>query len=467
MTKESYVYQRVISDIAPLVVDAKGLKLFVEDPATGSKREVIDAMTGAAVGSLGHQDDEIIEAMCQAARHNNYSFGLYLGNKASEDLSRFICDERAPKGHFNSALWVGSGSEANENAMKIAKQYHLERGDTKRNKFISRYNSYHGFTTGALSLGDGIRKNDYKGILLSPEQTLKISAPNIFRKVGADLTEEEYTKQLIDELEQTFIDNDPETIAAVFLETVGGSTFGTPLPPKGYLDGMKAICEKYGALLVLDEVMVGCGRAGTYTCYESLMEGQPDLLTIGKTIGSGYVTLAGVLISPKVKAAVVAGSNTTAGAQTYHSHGFNCEVGLAVQKKLQRDSLIEKGAAVGRKMWKDLEEQLKDSKIVGEIRGLPLFFSIEFCDPVTKESLDPHYKFAYKITDKCFENGITSMGFQGTNGSKIEDGEFVGVGDHLSLAPPYTITEEEGDAIVAALVKSVKELEAQYLADKA
>lgn len=462
MTKESYVFQKVISDISPLVVDAKGLELTIVDPNTGAKRTVIDAMTGAAVGSLGHQDDEIIDVMCQAARKNNYSFGLYLGNQASEDLARYICDERSPKGHFSSALWVGSGSEANENAMKIAKQYHSEKGDTKRYKFISRVNSYHGFTIGALSLGDGIRKKDFKSILLSEEQTPKISAANVYRFVNESKSEEEYTQDLLQEMEESFIKNDPSTICAVFLETVGGSSFGTVPPPKGYLDGVKAICEKYGALLVLDEVMVGLGRSGKFNCYECFMEGQPDLLTVGKTIGSGYVTLAGVIISPKVKDAVTSGSNATAGAQTYHCHGFNCEVGLAVQKKLARDNLIEKGAAVGRNMMEQLALKLKDSKLVGDIRGLPLFFSVEFCDPVTKAPLDPNYKFAYKLGDKCLENGITTMGLQGTAGSIPGPDGPVAAGDHLSLAPPYIITQEQGDFIVDALVKSIKEVEEEY-----
>ena len=467
MSQESHIFQRVISDKAPLVTKADGMYISFVDPETNEEKTVIDAMTGAAVGSLGHQDPDIIKAMRDAAGTSNYTFGYYIGNQASEDLSKFIIDH-SPKDVFASCLWVGSGSEANENAMKIAKQYHLERGDTKRYRFISRLNSYHGFTIGALSIGDGIRKGDFKDILLSEEQTPKVSQCYPFRNAKGK-TEEEYTQELLDELEQKFIECDPSTVAAVFFETVGGSSFGTVPPTKGYLDGAKAICEKYGALFCLDEVMVGLGRCGKYHCFESYMkEGSgPDIMTVGKTIGSGYVTLAGVLISPKVKDAVVKGSNRSNGAQTYHCHEFNCKVGLAVQDKLFKEDIIAKGAEVGKYMMEQLAEKTKGSKVVGDIRGLPLFFSVEFCDPQTKEVFDPAYEFCYKMQAKCLENGITAMGFQGTAGSTVDEtGTAIALGDHISLAPAYIITKKEADIIIDAFVKSIAEVEADYFASR-
>ncbi|KAG0678080.1 hypothetical protein C6P42_000580 [Pichia californica] len=429
MSTESYVFQRVISEVAPILEKAEGMYITVQDPKTGEERVIIDAMTGAAVGSLGHQDLDIVQAMCNAAKTSNYAFGYYLGNRASEDLSKFIIDN-SPENHFASCLWVGSGSEANENAMKIVKQYHLERNDSKRYRYISRYNSYHGFTIGALSVGDGIRKVDFKDILLSEEQTPKVSACYPFRGIKEGMTEEDYTNQLLKELEDKFIECDPSTVAACFFETVGG-------------------------------------RNGKYHCYESFMKAGsgPDIMTVGKTIGSGYVTLAGVLISPKVKDAVVAGSNKANGAQTYHCHEFNCKVGLEVQKKLLANNYPEKGAEVGKYMMEKIAENTKTSKVVGDIRGLPLFFSIEFCDPTTKEHLVPQYGFAYKVQEKCLRNNITSMAFQGTCGSYTdEDGNIVALGDHISLAPAYIITFKEADIIVDALVKSIEEAEVEYLA---
>ncbi|GMF50606.1 unnamed protein product [[Candida] boidinii] len=174
----SYVFQKVIKDKSPMVVDSNGLYMTIEDPKTGENKVVLDAMTGAAVGSLPHKDEEIIEAMCDAAKKSTYTFGLYISNYAAEELGKFICDKS--DGAFASALFTGSGSESNENAMKIVKQYHLERGDKKRFRFISRKQSYHGFTIGALSLGDGIRKRDYVDILLTDEQSPKVSQIAMF-----------------------------------------------------------------------------------------------------------------------------------------------------------------------------------------------------------------------------------------------------------------------------------------------
>ncbi|OWB80438.1 transferase activity protein [[Candida] boidinii] len=449
----SYVFQSVIKDKSPMVVSSKGLYLTVEDPKTGEHKVILDAMTGAAVGSLPHHDEDIVEAMCDAARNSTYTFGLYISNYAAEQLGKFICDRS--DGAFASSLFTGSGSESNENAMKFVKQYHLERGDKKRFRFISRKQAYHGFTTGALSIGDGIRKRDYVDILLTDDQCPKVSQMYPYRHMKEGETSEQYGQRLVDELEQCFIDHDPETIAGVFMETVGGSSFGTCVPVPGYLDGCKKVCEKYGALFVLDEVMCGLGRCGAYHAWQKYMTtGGPDLQTIGKTLGSGFVTLSGVLISPKVKNVIAAGSGATAGAQTYHSHDFNCRVGLAVQQKIDRDNLVENSEKMGLYLEEQLKSKLSDSPVVGDIRGAGLFWSLEFVkDKKTKETFPTDVKFCYRLQDKCFENGITTMAFSGT-----VDGLN---GDHISIAPAYTITKPDIDSIVEIMAKSVDQMAAE------
>lgn len=463
MTGTSKVFQNVVSESSPMLVKAEGMYVTYEDATTKEQNTVIDAMTTAAVGSLGQSDPEIIQAMEEAARVSHYSFGLYMSNYAAENLSEFIIDH-SPPGHFASALWVGSGSEANENSMKIAKQYHNELGDTKRFRFISRQTSYHGFTTGALSVSDGRWKLGYEPILLSKEQTPKISACNPYRGVTGKVSEEEYTKQLLQELEDTFQSVGPSTVCGVLMESVGGSSFGTVPPPQGYLDGVREIAHKYGALFMLDEVMCGLGRSGNYHTYSKFMASGngPDLMSVGKTLGSGYVTIAGVLISPKVRDVFVKGTNAVIGSQTYHCHEFNCRVALAVQKKLFRDNIIKDGAAAGKYMFDRVSRELSESKIVGDVRGLPLFFSAEFCDPKTKKSFPPEWKISEKVYTKALANGITTMAVQGTNGTYVsEDGEIVCLGDHISVAPAYIITKKEADQIADALVKAIKDTETE------
>ncbi|GME83758.1 unnamed protein product [Ambrosiozyma monospora] len=241
-SQSSYVFQKKVNDIGLLCVGCTddGMSIKLEDPKTKEVKVVFDAVSGAAVSSLPHCDPEITSQMAKFAQDSVYTFGAYFANYAAEELGKFMCENS--NGAFASSLFTGSGSESVENAMKIMRQYHLEKGDTKRYKFISRTQSYHGFTIGSLSIGDGSRKPPFKPILLSDEVTPKVT--NVYPYRNQKGTEEEYTKQLLAELEQCFIDNDPTTICGVIFETVGGSTIGTPTPPKGYLDGAKALCEK-------------------------------------------------------------------------------------------------------------------------------------------------------------------------------------------------------------------------------
>ncbi|ODV82873.1 hypothetical protein CANARDRAFT_20033 [[Candida] arabinofermentans NRRL YB-2248] len=459
---ESKLFQRVVSKKAPTLKSASGLYMTYYDPDTKQTKTVLDAMTGAAVGSLGHCDEEIVKLMGDAAKTSNYSFGIFFSNDAAEELSNFIIEQSKPN-HFSSCLWVSSGSEANENAIMTIRQYHIENNQPSRFKFISRVNSYHGFTTGALSLSDGSRKNDFKKVCLPENQSLKITSCVPFRR-GLNVTEEEYTELLLSELEQCFIDNDPDTIAGVFIETVSGSSFGTMLPSIGYIDGVINIAHKYGALVCFDEIMVGLGRSGKYHCYENFTNLQPDLLTVGKTLASGYVTIAGLLISPKVQNVITNGSNMVWGTQTYHCHEFSCKVALAVQEKIKRDNLIETGKLVGEYMMNEFKSILKKSKIVGDVRGLPLFQSIEFCDPVDRTPFDPKLKVCYKVSEKALENGITTMPFQGAAGDfTLDDGKVVPYGDHISIAPAYIITKQDADKIVKCMCDAIFAVEAEIL----
>ncbi|QPG75141.1 hypothetical protein FOA43_002485 [Brettanomyces nanus] len=465
----SYVFQRKISDKGLLCVGSKGdgMYIILEDPKTRERKVLMDGISGAAVCSLGHNDPEIIDQLSDFARESAYTFGGHYGNYSAENLSKFLCDKS--KGLFSSCLWTGSGSEANENAMKIMRQYHLERGDPNRYKFISRKQSYHGFTIGSLSLGDCARKPPFKPILLSDECTPKIAQCYPYRGIKSGMTEEDYTNELLANAEKVFIENDPSTIAGVVVETVGGSTMGTPTPPKGYLDGLREITHKYGALFMCDEVMCGLGRCGypfTFLHPEfGLSSGGPDLITVGKTIGSGIVTLAGVMISPKVVDAFEEGSNLIVGAQTYHCHALNCRVGLAVQQKIYRDNLIENVRILGDKMKADLKEQLKDCKVAGDVRGAGNFLTVEAVkDRESKEPFDHKFNIGSVMEQKCFDKGLIVMGASGTIGNEqVNDNEVIGYGDHCTIGPAFTFTEGQANFMVKTIVETFKEIEREYL----
>ncbi|KAH3667506.1 hypothetical protein OGAPHI_003155 [Ogataea philodendri] len=464
---QPYLFQAKVADKQlECVGTAKdGQWLVLKDPVTGEKREIYDAISGAAVCSLKHGDTEILSQMNDFAKQSAYTFCANFSNTAAEELAEFMCSKS--EGAFSSAMYVCSGSEANEQAMRYAMQYHIEKGDRKRYKFISRVNAYHGYLVGALSIGDNPMKPLLKKMLLSDDQVPKISRLMPYRDQG-DLTEEQYCKKLLDNLEETIVSTGQDEVAAVILETVSGSSIGNSVPPKGYLDGVKALCDKYGALLILDEVMCGLGRCGypfTFMDPEfGLTAGGPDLLTFGKTVGAGIVPLSGVMVAPKVVNAIREGSGVVMGYQTYHSHYLNCSVGLAVQKKIYRDNLIENVREVGAYTKAALKAALKDSKVAGDVRGAGNFISVELVkDKATKESFAPELKMHEVLNQKTFAKGIHFMCIPGTNGYEYVDDKLVMNGAHLTMAPAFGFTKTDADLMVKVIAETFAEIEKEYL----
>lgn len=458
--ESSLLFSSKVNDHSAMVVGGKGNYLHVEDPITHKKREIFDAMGGAAVVALGHGDEEIAAEMGAAAKECAYSFHAFMTNYWAEALAKFLIDT-SPEGAFAGALFTCSGSESNENGMKTVRQYYLEKGEPKRTKFISRKQSYHGYTIGCLSLSESIRKEPFRPITLPAETVPKVSPVYPYRDMKDGETMEDYCNRLLQEMEDTVVEAGPDTVGAIMLETLSGSTFGTSPAIPGYLAGVRKICDKYGILMWLDEVMCGTGRAsatGGLHCWESFPDFKgPDLQSIGKTLGGGFVTIAGLLVSPKVKQVFVEGSNYIPGGQTYHQHAFNCRIALAVQKKIDRLGLRQNSYDMGNKMGKMLAEQTKDLAIVGDVRGLGGFWSLELVkDKATKEPFPVSMGLGARVSAKVLENGMTSMGLGGTVGGEK--------GDHISLAPTFILTDADVDFIVGTMVKSLHEVEAELRA---
>ncbi|EEQ37548.1 putative uncharacterized aminotransferase [Clavispora lusitaniae] len=455
--KSSLLFSSKVSEHLPMVVEGKGNYLTLEDATTGKRRVVFDAMGGAAVVALGHGDEEIIEVMGKAAKSSSYSFCAALTNYHAEELAQFIID-KSPPGAFAQALFTCSGSESNENGMKTCRQYYLEKGQPERCVFISRKQSYHGYTLGCLSLSESVRKDPFRAITLPAKQVPKVSQVYPYRNQKDGESTEEYCARLLQELEDTVIEVGPEKVCAIMFETLTGSTFGTSPAIPGYLSGVRKICDKYDILMWLDEVMCGTGRSsatGGLHCWESYPDFKgPDLQSIGKTLGSGYVTIAGLLVSPKVQKAFVEGSNYISGGQTYHQHAFNCQVALAVQKKIDRLNLRQNSYDQGEKLGKLLGQLAEETKTVGNVRGMGGFWSIELVkNKETKEPFAPELGIGPKIGAKCLENGMTSLGCGGTIDGKK--------GDHVTVAPSFITTDEDVAFIANTLIKSVKDVEAE------
>lgn len=458
--KSSLLFSGKVNDHQPMVVGGKGNYLTVEDALTHKRREVFDALGGAGVSALGHGDEEIIAEMAEAAKESSYSYCASLTNYQAEELANFYI-EKSPKGAFAAALFTCSGSESNENGMKTARQYYLEKGEPERTIFISRKQAYHGYTLGCLALSEHARKEPFRPIVLGDDVCPKVSPCYPYRHQNADETVEEYCSRLLKEMEDAVIAAGPHKVCAIMCETLSGSTFGTCPPVPGYLLGVRAICDKYGILMWLDEVMCGTGRSsatGGLNCWESFPDFKgPDMQSIGKTLGSGFVTIAGLLVSPKVKQVFVDGSNYIVGAQTYHQHAFNCRVALAVQKKIDRLGLRQNSFDKGEKIGALLKELAGSTEIVGDVRGLGGFWSMELVkNKDTKETFPVTLGVGGKVAAKSFENGMTVMGLSGTADGKS--------GDHVTIAPSFILTDDDVSFIAETLIKSVKEVEAELKA---
>lgn len=455
---QSNVFHTYVAEKKVHARDGKGIYLTIEK--NGEVYEgVIDAVTGAAVGALGWADPDVPDIVSEALKKHTYSFPGFICNEQAEKLAQFYI-KNSPEGVFSSALWTCSGSESNENALKIIRQYQKERGKPNKIKVISRENSYHGFTLGASSISDNSISNGFKDIMID-QKNLCLKMPRCFpyRDMKDGETEEQYTQRLLDTLEKMIIDNDPETMSAVIVETLPGSSIGTAVPPKGYLKGIRDICNKYDVVFMLDEVMCGTGRCnpnGKLNCWENFLapEDAPDIQTVGKTLGSGYVTIAGVLVGPKIVNAYLAGSGLVIGAQTYHSHGFNCATALGIQEKIQKKGLTANIFKNGNLMGQKLKNALlnNSNSIVGDVRGIGGFWTVQFVkNKETKESFPYDLQVATRFSNIAVKNGLNIMGLTNTDDS--------GSWDIALYAPSFIITEEDVEKIVERTVKSVADLQ--------
>lgn len=457
----SYHFQAQVDKKGLLAVGGKGNFLTVEDE-NGDTKELIDAITGAAVGALGWGDDAVVDFFTEAAKLCTYSYPVTVANKNAEALAKFYIDNSYP-GAFAGALWLGSGSEANENAMKIAHLYHKELGQPQRTKFITRAISYHGFSIATMSISGNPRAKSVESILMPKTQCLKTEVCFPFRFKNKDESLDEYTDRLVKSFEELIVAEGPDTIASVILEPLTGSSIGTAPPPPNYLRKMREVAHKYGILFHLDEVMCGTGRCnpnGRLNCWENFLgpgEG-PDIQTVGKTLGSGYVTIAGLLVSPKVKNAFVAGSGTLVGSHTYASHSINCFVALKIQERIKELGLTKNIFEVGNYLGQQLQEKvLPYADIVVDARGLGGFWSLELAKSKdTLECFDMSLGISGRVQKQCIKNGLNVMASAGCCGDK---------GDMILYAPSFVITKELADQVVEITLKSILEVTEQLKAE--
>lgn len=415
----------------PFVVDAAG-------------KRYLDASGGAAVSCLGHSDRRVIEAIKAQLDRIPYAHTGFFTNEPAEALADHLI-ARAPDG-FGHVYFVSGGSEANETAMKLARQYFFERGETQRRHFIARRQSYHGNTIAALSVGGNAgRRALYEPILL-PASHIAPCYEYRHRRDGE--TAEEYGIRAADELEAEILRLGPDTVIAFIAETVVGATAGALTPAPGYLPRIRAICDRYGVLLILDEVMSGMGRIGSLYACDSYGVA-PDILTCAKGLGAGYQPIGAVLMSEAIFDTITGGSGAFQHGFTYIGHATACAGALAVQKVIEEDGLLENCRATGALLMKQLADAFGGRAWFGDLRGRGLFLGLELVeDRATKRPFDPALKLHARIKAAAFAEGLMVYPAGGTaDGAR---------GDHVLIAPPFIIGEEHVGIIVDRLGRAIE-----------
>lgn len=435
----SRVLHRTTTFEPELAVGGQGLLLTMADGRT-----VIDASGGAAVACLGHGNARVAAAVGAEAAKLAYAHTGFFTSEPAEALADLLVGHEP--GGLTRAFFVSSGSEAMEAALKLARQYHVETGQPRRTHFIARRQSYHGNTLGALAAsGNAARRAPYEPVLAPGFSHVSPCFEYHYREEGE--TAERYVERLAAELEAEFQRVGPEKVIAFCAEPVVGATAGCVAALPGYFAAVRAVCDRHGALLVLDEIMCGMGRTGTTHAWEQ--EGiTPDIQAVAKGLGGGYQPIGALLVSRRVIEALSAGSGAFTHGHTYQAHPVACRAALEVQRIIEEEGLLGNVRAMGELLERALLDRFGDHAHVGDIRGRGLFRALEIVeDRGSKRPFDPALQTHERVKRHALRLGL---GIYPTGGT------IDGIrGDHVLIAPPYIATARDIDAIVSRLGEAV------------
>ncbi len=402
-------------------------------------KRYLDASGGAAVSCLGYSDADIAAAIEKQAGSLAFVHSSFFTSEPMEQLADVMI-AGAPAG-LDRVYLVSGGSEAVEAALKMARQYFVEIGEPQRHHFIARRQSYHGNTLGALAVGGNQpRRAPFRPIMTEGHY---VSPCYAYRDRRDDEDDDQYAVRLAGELEAKILELGPETVAAFVAETVIGATSGAVPPVAEYLRRVREVCDKYGVLLVLDEVMCGTGRTGTLFAFEQ--DGiVPDLVAVSKGLAAGYQPIGAVLLSEDIFQAFYHGSGFFQHGHTFMGHATACAAAIVVQKKLQDPQMMATVRRLGSYFGAGLRAAFDDHPHIGDIRGRGMFRGLELvADKATKKPFDPDLRLHARIKAAAMNNGLMCYPAGGTI-----DGHY---GDHILLAPPYIVSEGEIYEIVARL----------------
>jgi len=437
----SNVFPRQITNPPIKAVSSDGCYIIDENG-----KQYFDGSGGAAVSCLGHGDHDVIKAVQDQTSKMAFAHTGFFSSDPAEELAELLIDN-AP-GELDRVYFVSGGSEAIEAAIKLARQFHIENGEPSRHHIIARKQSYHGNTLGALAAGGNKwRRNQFEPILIDASH---ISPCYEYVDKLKEETSFDYGQRVAQELEDEILRLGTDKVMAFIVEPVVGATMGAVPAVPGYFKKVRNICDKYGVLLILDEVMCGMGRTGHLFASE-FDEIAPDILCIAKGLGAGYQPIGAMLCSKNIYNRLGKGSGFFQHGHTYMGHPVACAAALAVLKAILNRKLLSSIKSKSNQLFNCLETQLGHHPNIGDIRGRGLFIGIEIVKNIeTKKPFDPNLKVAASIKHAAFEAGLICYPMSGTR-----DGKW---GDHILLAPPFIINENQIIELVNKLSISIESL---------
>ncbi len=422
----SHIFPRHSRQATPVAVGGEGCYLI---DAAGKR--YLDGSGGAAVSCLGHGDKTIVAAIQKQLDTLAFAHTGFFTSEPAEALADLLI-ANAPAG-LDRVYLVSGGSEATEAAIKLARQYHVEKGEPGRGRLIARKQSYHGNTIGALSAGGNEWRRAQFGPLLLDVSHIDPCYEYRYRHDGESL--EDYGLRAADALEEELLRVGPETVMAFMAEPVVGATAGALAPPPGYFKRIREICDRHGILLILDEVMCGMGRTGTlFACEQDGVT--PDIVCIAKGLGAGYQPIGAMLCTAEVYDAIAGGSGFFQHGHTYLGHPAAAAAGHAVVSAILDRGLLPRVREKGERLADSLTARFGNHPHIGDIRGRGLFRGLEIVeDRATKAPFDPSRGIAGKVKKAAFEAGLICYPMAGTIDGRR--------GDHVLLAPPFIIEDAQ------------------------
>ena len=406
-------------------------------------RRYLDGSGGPAAFSIGHGNTEVNAAIAAQLAQVACGYRYLFTSEPLEELTSLLRSLCGPE--FGHIVYSGSGSEAVESALKMALQYWDARGLPGKRHFIARERSYHGNTLGALSVSGFLeRRRPFMGSLLD---VTFVSAANAYRPLRG-LTGAALVEALAAELDQKIVELGAERVAAFIFEPVVGAAGGAVPAPEGYARAVQAVCERHGVLVIADEVMCGAGRCGTWRALAR--DGVvPDIMAVGKGLAGGYIPLAATIIKRELGETMLARHGAIFTGHTYSGHTTACAAGLAVQRIIQRESLVARVRERGTALLGELRRALARFAEVGDVRGRGYLIGIEFVgDRASREPLPPARAFSQALGRRAFEDGLIVYPCAGNVGGAA--------GDTVIVAPPYNASDAELEELIERLQRAIE-----------